>query len=97
MAKWNPGGRPGEPSYALNLVLLSSYPDSTKKVSDVLKLFEDGDMNRFCQEDVSDMGCPLLDSQLAGIFVDPLLAFPPPNTPLLIVTRAIALEQGEGS
>ncbi|KAH0505516.1 Diacylglycerol kinase alpha [Microtus ochrogaster] len=25
---------------------------STKKVSDVLKLFEDGDMNRFCQEDV---------------------------------------------
>lgn len=25
---------------------------STRKVSDVLKLFEDGDMNRFCQEDV---------------------------------------------
>lgn len=52
------GGRPGEPSYALNLVLLSSYPDSTKKVSDVLKLFEDGDMTRFCQEDVSDNGAP---------------------------------------
>lgn len=38
------------------------------------------------------MGRPLLDSQLAGIFVDPLLAFPPPNTPLLIVTGAVALE-----
>lgn len=83
MAKWNSGGRPGKPSYALNLVLLSSYADSTKKVSDVLKLFEDGDMNRFCQEDVSVMGHPLLDSQLAGNFRGPSSCFPTSKYPIV--------------
>ena len=33
-----------------------SYSDSTKRVSDVLKVFDDGEMNRFCQGDVSGTG-----------------------------------------
>lgn len=42
------------------LIMLFSYSlhtlDSTKKVSDVLKLFEDGEMAKYVQGDVSGSG-----------------------------------------
>lgn len=50
---WDTGRGQGEPSQTNALLSLSSHLDSTKKVSDVLKLFEDGEMAKYLQEDVS--------------------------------------------
>lgn len=44
-----------------------SYSDSNKRVSDVLKVFDDGDMNRYCQGDVSGTGHAFLDYLSTGI------------------------------
>lgn len=40
---------------------------STKRVSDVLKVFDDGEMNRFCQGDVSGTGHSFLNYLSTGI------------------------------
>ncbi|XP_060227900.1 diacylglycerol kinase alpha isoform X1 [Meriones unguiculatus] len=49
MSKWNSGGGPG---HRLVLIFLSSHPDSSRKVSDVLKHFDEGgQMNTYCEGD----------------------------------------------
>lgn len=45
--------RPGQLSWINALLVLCSHLDSTQKVSDVLKLFEDGEMAKYLQGDVS--------------------------------------------
>lgn len=49
------------------ILVFLSYSDSTKRVSDVLRVFDDGEMNRFCQGDVSGMAHAFLDYLSTGI------------------------------
>lgn len=83
--------------------------DSTKKVSDVLKLFEDGEMAEYLQGDVSGSWEILSftnSSHLCfcysigmpnfqGLFLGPTLAILSLDTPASIVTAATALGQNQ--